>query len=57
MLVLYDRDGYINFNRLPQFLALPNASAVRVAPTKGLPQFEQLAQVTAVLGAFWAGLK
>ena len=57
MLVLYDRDGYINFNRLPQFLALPNASAVKVAPTRGLPQFEQLAQVTAALDTFWAGLK
>ena len=57
MLALYDRDGYINFKRLPQFLALPNASAVNVAPTKGLPQFEQLAQVTAALDAFWAGLK
>ncbi|MGY2892131.1 alpha/beta fold hydrolase [Deinococcus sp. UYEF24] len=57
-LILYDRDGYVNFTRLPELLqAKPNVTAVKVAPTKGLPQFEQLAQVTAALDAFWAGLK
>jgi pimeloyl-ACP methyl ester carboxylesterase len=57
-LVLYDRDGFINFSRLPALLqARPNVTAVRVAPSLGLPQFEQPAQVTAALDAFWAGLK
>jgi len=53
-LVLYDRDGYVNFTRLPELLqANPNVKAVKIAPTKGLPQFEQLGQVTAALDAFW----
>ncbi|WP_424951822.1 alpha/beta fold hydrolase [Deinococcus sp.] len=57
-LVLSDRDGYVNFTRLPELVqAKTNVSAVKVAPTRGLPQFEQLAQVTAALDAFWAGLK
>ncbi len=54
-LVLYDRDGFVNFTRLPDLLAAKaNVRAVKVAPTKGLPQFEQLSQVTAALDAFWA---
>ncbi|WP_407570913.1 alpha/beta fold hydrolase [Deinococcus altitudinis] len=57
-LILYDRDGYVNFTRLPELLqAKPNVTAVKVTPTKGVPQFEQLGQVTAALDAFWAGLK
>ena len=56
-LILYDRDGYVNFTRLPELMwANPNVTAVKVAPTKGLPQFEQLVQVTAALDAFWKGL-
>jgi pimeloyl-ACP methyl ester carboxylesterase len=56
-LVLYDRDGYVNFTRLPELTELkPNVTAVKIAPTKGLPQFEQLAQVTAALDAFWKSL-
>jgi pimeloyl-ACP methyl ester carboxylesterase len=58
MLVLYDRDAFVNFDRLNEFTAArPNASAVRVTPTKGLPHFEQLGQVTAALDAFWAAQK
>ena len=57
-LVLYDRDGYVNFTRLPELLqAKPNVTAVKVAPTLGLPQFEQPAQVTAALDAFWKSLR
>ncbi|WP_425147538.1 alpha/beta fold hydrolase [Deinococcus sp.] len=54
-LLLYDRDGYINFTRLPDLTrANPNVTALRIAPTKGLPQFEQMEQVRAALDAFWA---
>ena len=57
-LVLYDRDGFVNFTRLPDLIAAKaSVKAVKVAPTKGLPQFEQLAQVTAALDAFWAAQK
>jgi len=57
-LVLYDRDAFVNFDRLPEFTAShPNAQAVRVTPTRGLPQFEQLGKVTAALDAFWAAQK
>ena len=57
-LVLYDRDGFVNFTRLPDLLAAKvSVRAVKVAPTLGLPQFEQLAQVTAALDAFWAAQK
>ncbi|WP_407539182.1 alpha/beta fold hydrolase [Deinococcus radiomollis] len=56
-LILYDRDGYVNFTRLPELTQTkPNVTAVKVAPTLGLPQFEQLTQVTAALDAFWKGL-
>ena len=57
-LVLYDRDGFVNFTCLPDLLAAKaNVKAVKVAPTRGLPQFEQLTQVTAALDAFWAAQK
>lgn len=53
-LVLYDRDGFVNFARLPEFDALPNVSVVKITPSLGLPQFEQMPQVKAALEAFWA---
>ena len=57
-LLLYDRDGYVNFTRLPELVAAnQSVKAVRIAPTKGLPQFEQPDQVRAALDAFWSGLK
>ncbi len=57
-LVLYDRDGFVNFTRLPDLIAATSSvKAVKVAPTRGLPQFEQLSQVTAALDAFWAAQK
>ncbi|WP_189087507.1 alpha/beta fold hydrolase [Deinococcus ruber] len=55
VLVLYDKDRFVNFDRLPEFVAAhPNAQAVRITPTRGLPQFEQMQQVKAALDAFWA---
>lgn len=56
-LVLYDRDAFVNFNRLDELTrARANVTAVKVTPTKGLPQFEQLGKVTQALDAFWASL-
>ncbi|MGI8748558.1 MAG: alpha/beta fold hydrolase [Deinococcus sp.] len=54
VLVLYDQDRFVNFDRLPEFAARPGVRAVRIAPTRGLPQFEQLGQVRAALDEFWA---
>ena len=56
MLVLYDRDAFVRFDTLPDFLdAHDNWQAVRIEPTKGLPQFERLADVIHALDKFWAG--
>ncbi len=54
VLVLYDQDRFVNFDRLPEFAARSGVRAVRIAPTRGLPQFEQLGQVRAALDEFWA---
>ncbi|AWN23180.1 alpha/beta hydrolase [Deinococcus irradiatisoli] len=53
VLVLYDKDNYVNFDRLPEFTAKPNVSAVRIVPSQGLPQFEKLPEVKAALDLFW----
>ncbi|WP_027460680.1 alpha/beta fold hydrolase [Deinococcus murrayi] len=52
--VLYDRDAFVSFDRLPLFTAQPGVSAVRIEGTDGLPHFEKLPQVRAALDAFWA---
>lgn len=56
-LMLYDRDGFVSFNRLPLFAQQPNATVVRIPDTDGLPHFEKRTEVKAALDAFWAGLK
>lgn len=55
-LVLYDKDAFVSFDRLPEFAAQPGVSAVRIAGTDGLPHFEKLPEVRAALDAFWASL-
>lgn len=55
-LVLHDQDAYTDFSRLPEILRRPTWSAVRVAPTRGLPQFEQLSATLSALRAQWAPL-
>ncbi len=56
-LLVYDRDPYTGFESIPDLLlAQPNWSAVRVTPTRGLPQFEQMGAVATVLSNFWQGL-
>lgn len=53
-LVLYDRDGYTNFDRLPALLKKnQNWQAVRLVPSLGLPQFERLEDTVEVLNRFW----
>lgn len=51
--VLYDQDGFVSFERLPQFDAKRNVAAVRIAGTDGLPQWEQPAAVQQVLEDLW----
>ncbi len=53
VLVLYDKDNYVNFDRLPGFTAKTNVNAVRIVPSEGLPQFEKLPEVKVALDEFW----
>ncbi|MGB8648847.1 MAG: alpha/beta fold hydrolase [Anaerolineae bacterium] len=54
VLVLFDRDYFVSFAMLPATVKEhPNWRAVRVYPTRGLPQFEKLDEVTAALDSFW----
>ncbi len=54
VLVLYDRDAFVSFDALPEFVsAHSNWRAVRIAPTKGLPQFDKPAETAAALDRFW----
>lgn len=57
VLVLYDRDGFVSFERLPDFATRPGVSAVRIPETDGLPHFEKLPEVRAALDTFWQGLE
>ena len=55
--LIYDKDAYTSFDSLPDLLlAHPNWSAVRITPTRGLPQFEQMATLGRVLDNFWQTL-
>jgi pimeloyl-ACP methyl ester carboxylesterase len=53
-LIIYDQDFYVGFDLLPELL-LKNelVKAVRVAPTLGLPHWEQPEETKAALDAFW----
>lgn len=53
-LVLYDQDAFVRFDTLPDLLARNQRwRAMRLSPSKGLPQFERLEAVTHALDAFW----
>ncbi|HSN75687.1 MAG TPA: alpha/beta fold hydrolase [Anaerolineae bacterium] len=53
-LALYDQDYFVGFDALPQVVqANPRWQAVRIAPTRGLPHFEKLAETAAALDTFW----
>lgn len=54
VLVIHDRDANVRFDRLPELLAqAPNWQATRVAPTLGVPQWEQPQGTIAAIEAFW----
>lgn len=54
-LVIYDRDPYARFDALPQLLGeRANWRGVRIAPTRGAPQFDRLAETAGALAAFWS---
>jgi pimeloyl-ACP methyl ester carboxylesterase len=54
VLIIYDQDQFVNFDALPNLLdANPNINAERIAPTRGLPQFEQLDAVVNTMNDFW----
>ncbi|WP_437549028.1 alpha/beta fold hydrolase [Sorangium sp. So ce367] len=54
-LILHDRDPYSRFDRLAELTQQnPRVEAARVAPTLGLPHFEQLDATLDVVRRFWA---
>lgn len=54
VLTLYDRDAFVRFDALFELTQRhPNWRAVRITPSKGLPQFERPGAVTASLDTFW----
>jgi pimeloyl-ACP methyl ester carboxylesterase len=56
-LVLYDRDAFVGFDTLPDFVKRrTNWGAVRITPSQGLPHFERLADTALALDSFWASL-
>jgi hypothetical protein len=53
-LILYDKDPNISFEKLPRLLQKnPRCAARRIAPTRGLPHWEQLEKTVAALEDFW----
>jgi len=55
VLVLYDEDAYVSFDTLEMHVAQNDLwNAQRIAPTRGLPHWEALAETTAALNSFWA---
>jgi pimeloyl-ACP methyl ester carboxylesterase len=53
-LVLYDRDSFTSFERLPDLLAENQSwQAVRLVPTLGMPHFERTEDTVEVLDRFW----
>ena len=55
VLVLYGRDAYVDFARLPAFLeSHKNWCAERIPGTRGMPHFEKAGETCAPLDGFWA---
>ncbi|WP_295409392.1 alpha/beta fold hydrolase [uncultured Thiocystis sp.] len=58
VLAIADRDPYIAFERLDEFVAgHPNWQRLRLAPNLGLPHWERLPETVAALDGFWATLE
>ena len=56
-LVLADRDPYVRFDQLDDFVAShANWQRARTVPNMGLPHWEDLAATTKTLDAFWQSL-
>jgi pimeloyl-ACP methyl ester carboxylesterase len=56
-LVIYDQDAFTRFDALPSLLGQNECfQAVQIAPTRGLPHFERIAEVAEALEAFWTQL-
>ncbi|CAM3550501.1 alpha/beta fold hydrolase [Deinococcus frigens] len=55
VIVLYDQDGFVSFDRLQLFTQQDGVRAVRIGGTDGLPHFEKMPEVKAALDAFWVG--
>ena len=54
ILVLYDQDPYVGFERLPDLQDVNHqVETVRITPTLGLPHFEKLPKTAVALQAFW----
>jgi pimeloyl-ACP methyl ester carboxylesterase len=54
ILALYDQDAFVRFDTLTHVLARnPHWRATRIAPSKGLPQFERLDETVQALDTFW----
>ena len=54
VLVLYDRDPNVSFERLEALLSeRPNWQAERIQPTLGLPHWERPGATVAALDRFW----
>lgn len=57
-LVIYDQDAYVKFDLLPDLLRQhPAWRAERIAPTLGLPHFEQIDATTQTIDRFWKQLE
>ncbi|KYF54144.1 hypothetical protein BE08_24870 [Sorangium cellulosum] len=53
-LIVHDRDPYARFDRLDELAQQnPRVESARVAPTRGLPHFEQLDATLEVVRRFW----
>jgi hypothetical protein len=54
VLALYDQDAFVSFDALAHVVARnPHWRAMRIAPSKGLPQFERLDETVQALDTFW----
>lgn len=56
VLVVYDRDPNISFERLDALKDKANWTTARISPTMGLPHWERPQETIAALDAFWDGI-
>jgi pimeloyl-ACP methyl ester carboxylesterase len=58
VLALYDQDAFVRFDTLTHVLARnPQWRAMRIAPSRGLPQFERLDETVEALDTFWQDIE